>query len=125
MSTTTLGQRVPGRTLTAGLGQRLGRVAAVTGAAIAISAIATRSPPLAVLCAAAPAAALAIPWLQGRTAWAVFVFALGGLTVLGYGFANVPALPSAPIPLVDVLVVGTFLGLVLTGLGGLRRICRS
>lgn len=87
----------------------------MSGAAIAISAIATRSPPLAIVCATAPTAALVIPWLRGRKAWALFIIALGGVTVLGYGFANVPALPSVPVPLVDVLLVGTFLGLVLTG----------
>jgi O-antigen ligase len=90
-------------------------VALVSAAALAISALATRSPPLAIVCAAAPAAALLIPWLQGRKAWVFFIFALGGVTVLGYGFANVPVLPSVPIPLVDVLIVGIFLGLVLTG----------
>jgi O-antigen ligase len=44
-----------------------------------------------------------------------FLIALGGLSVLGYGFANVPALPSLPLPLVDVLLAGAFVGLVLTG----------
>ena len=115
MSSAALVQRAPGRALTARLGPRLGLVVAVSGVAVAVSAVAALSAPLALMCAAAPAAALVVPWLRGRTAWALFIFALGGVTVLGYGFANVPALPSAPIPLVDVLLVGTFLGLVLTG----------
>ena len=92
-------------------------MAAVSVVAVAIGAVAARSEPLAVACGVLFALAVCSAWLRGRTTWVVFVAALGGVTVLGYGFANVPAFPSAPVPLVDVLLVGTFAALVVTGAG--------
>ena len=56
-----------------------------------------------------------VVWLRGRLSWVAFLIALGGLTTLGYGFSNVPALPGLAIPLVDVILIGTLIGLVLTG----------
>ena len=50
-----------------------------------------------------------------RAAWGAFVVALGGLLVLGYGFANVPAIPGAPVPLTDVLLVVVCLVALVTG----------
>jgi len=74
-----------------------------------------RSATLAVVCAALTALVVTAFRLRGRAvAWAFFV-ALGGSMVLGYGFANVPAAPGLNIPLVDMLLVGAFGALVLTG----------
>ena len=115
MSSTTILPRPSAQVSNARWMPRLGIVATVCGVAVAIAAISASSPPLAVACAGAIVVARAIPWFRGRTAWVTFILALGGSSVLGYGFANVPALPSTPVPLVDVLVVATFLGLVLTG----------
>jgi hypothetical protein len=47
--------------------------------------------------------------------WVSFVFVLGGLMALAYGFTNVPAVPSAPVPLADVLMLLVLGALVLTG----------
>jgi O-antigen ligase len=115
VSSTALLARVEGRARSAPFVPWLGLVAVILGAALVIGAVAVRSPLLGVVCAAIPAAVGAILWLRGRTTWVVFIFTLGGLAVLGYGFANIPAVPSAPVPLVDVLLVGAFLGLVFTG----------
>jgi hypothetical protein len=62
-------------------------------------------------------ASLITIWLFARgelLAWDLFGLVLGGLTVLGYGFANIPAIPAFPIPLADVLLVGLGLYAILT-----------
>jgi hypothetical protein len=115
LSSTTLLPRASGQAVTTSWLPRLGFVAGVSFVALAIAAVSIQSTPLALLCSFVPGAALAVAWLRGRLAWVAFVIVVGGLSILGYGFANVPALPSLPVPLVDVLLVGTFLGLVLTG----------
>lgn len=114
MSSTTLAHRPRTRTLPPHRVSQAGQVLAVCVAALAIGTTAARSVPLALAGAGVFALAAAGSWLRGRTAWVAFVAALGGVSVLGYGFSNVPV-PSAPVPLVDVVLVATFAGLVVTG----------
>lgn len=114
MSSTTIAARAHGRGLPAQWAPRIGVVALVAGIALAFGVVGARSVPLALGCATLFVLALAVPWLRGRATWAAFVVALAGVSVLGYGFANVPV-PSVAIPAVDVLLVATFAGLVVTG----------
>lgn len=90
-------------------------MAGVAVTAAAIGAVQARSTTLALVLAATPAAAFVAFRLRGRMTWTAFLVALGGSMVLGYGFVNVRAAPSLPVPLVDVLLVGAFAALVLNG----------